>query len=697
MTVDLSSLPPEWESIQWDSDESTITAYYTAAPLSTSGTASVNALFTAEGGYLIQKIGTTTFDPPVGSHTKSSISIPPGAVITIPFTLIDSEEETMTGALRFAPLKVEHLWSFEPRLQFADGASPIRFSIKNITTANSALADYSVKGNEGWKITSSKTADGIEGTITSTTPGKGKLVLQYKGEDIDECKDEIAFHLFDIAVSNTDNKTNLAEDRLAGGLKSTPPPHEMDPGGFIIASPKGGGGRSKITITRHPDFSEGQYTVTLDDAQAFDFFNSPTDDTPISFPLSLSPTELTQPKVIYVATKASAASATITPKLTYALPLGADNQTHTLKDEIKISEISADLAVDMNRDGEITFDEKDETTLEKPFRFWVNHDIDDADHIGDPEIDENVVDENPETPIDSADTEIKTNRDLEDFTRIKIKATGVTLDQLRQGVILIGVTGWDPTPLSGDNLPTSPDSMVSIRIWPNGSSNGTADYLANEVIAKQQRNQPCFGNTSEKVVYIPPSYWTDKLEAHLIFEGVKEHYGALFCVIKPKDSTQVTAVDQEILDLLHIRKMFGRGTVENQNPYAVDETLEPDKNPYTNWVEDRLGHAYKEDPNAAPATRSSMKLNRFQIHGTMTILPRKHGRGIHRAGNMMKTPLRRTSPRFLCMDGECNMLISQTGRILVLNASGIRDLKGSFILSVGLHIALTIQCLGITH
>ncbi|MFN2621831.1 MAG: Ig-like domain-containing protein, partial [Chthoniobacterales bacterium] len=74
--------------------------------------------------------------------------------------------------------------------------------------------------------------------------------------------------------------------------------------------------------------------------------------------------------------------------------------------------VPAELMVDGNRDGEMSFDihavhDADQTSEEKPYRFWVN---DDSDGILDGE---DTVGGTP----DSSDAYLKSLRDLEDFTR----------------------------------------------------------------------------------------------------------------------------------------------------------------------------------------------------------------------------------------------------------------------------------------
>src|SRR5205085_936110 len=73
------------------------------------------------------------------------------------------------------------------------------------------------------------------------------------------------------------------------------------------------------------------------------------------------------------------------------------------------------ILVDANRDG--TIDDKDETTSNKPFRFWLNNDRDREGVFDAGELD----DDDPANGASDADTPgIENIRDLEDFTRLHI-------------------------------------------------------------------------------------------------------------------------------------------------------------------------------------------------------------------------------------------------------------------------------------
>lgn len=99
-----------------------------------------------------------------------------------------------------------------------------------------------------------------------------------------------------------------------------------------------------------------------------------------------------------------------------------------------------DLAVDANRDGQITFDGKDVTSQDRPFRFWVNNDDDvhSGGAAGDPLANEpDSPHARPANSGDAAFANITCIRDLEDFTRLEVNAAAI-LTRLQDGSIQIG-------------------------------------------------------------------------------------------------------------------------------------------------------------------------------------------------------------------------------------------------------------------
>ncbi len=244
--------------------------------------------------------------------------------------------------------------------------------------------------------------------------------------------------------------------------------------------------------------------------------------------------------------------------------------------------LPAQIAVDANRDGEITFDGKDKTTAEKPYRFWINNDQDDV------EVDEPViVDQNERDLLDST---IKTIRDLEDFSRIKI-SVGIPLNQLQEGKFKVGLKFKNAT----TNGP-------AIGIWVNESDTGSWDYLTDGTAAGRQRSETCVGDTLNGTAFIPITYWSDRLnsEAHLIFEGVKKGEGELVLVVKPEVGAEVE-MSSIHLNLLDVREMYQRARIENEPEQIPDPWVNANPTAQT-WKWDPWNWSYNEDPDAENVT-----------------------------------------------------------------------------------------------
>ena len=96
--------------------------------------------------------------------------------------------------------------------------------------------------------------------------------------------------------------------------------------------------------------------------------------------------------------------------------------------------LQANLAIDGNRDGQMSFDDPfvrdaDKTTSDKPYRFWLNDD-------DDTELNYNGEGGSPTGPLeteqvpaqrpDSSLHQITSKRNLEDFARLWIDLSGAT-------------------------------------------------------------------------------------------------------------------------------------------------------------------------------------------------------------------------------------------------------------------------------
>jgi hypothetical protein len=248
----------------------------------------------------------------------------------------------------------------------------------------------------------------------------------------------------------------------------------------------------------------------------------------------------------------------------------------------KVNILPMEVALDANRDGEITFDSKDKTTTDKPFRFWINNDQDDV------EIDEPIiVDANNRDLLDST---INSSRDLEDFSRVKIKV-GIPIQQLQEGKFKLGL-----------KFKNSTTTGPVIRIWPNESEIGSRDYLTNGTAAVRQRSKTCIGDTYTETIFIPKSYWLGRSnsEAHLIFEGVRKGMGELVLMIKPENASEVESTSIH-LNLLDVREMYQRARVANEAEQIPSPATNPAP-PAQTWIWDPWNWPYSEDLQATEKT-----------------------------------------------------------------------------------------------
>ncbi|MCI0556705.1 MAG: hypothetical protein L0287_37680, partial [Anaerolineae bacterium] len=169
------------------------------------------------------------------------------------------------------------------------------------------------------------------------------------------------------------------------------------------------------------------------------------------------------------------------------------------------------IMVDANRDGEITFDGQDETTKERPFRFWVN---DDSDAVG-------VFDTGEEDDVqpgtrapDHVSEEISCKRDLEDFTRIHIKLPP-SFDPA------------DPSCRATLRFVDVNDGIPSINVWKAVSP--SLDYLTDENVADQMLARQALVTVSSLKEYPLPSsaFEPGASEVALLFEAKSVGKGAL--------------------------------------------------------------------------------------------------------------------------------------------------------------------------
>ena len=254
--------------------------------------------------------------------------------------------------------------------------------------------------------------------------------------------------------------------------------------------------------------------------------------------------------------------------------------------------LNLQLAADANRDGRITLDTADQTSVTQPYRFWVNNDHDGYDSsIGD------YDDLDPSTGTDAQNFSISCTRDLEDYTRLWINTQGIT-EELQNGTFLLALEWKDAV------------DDPQMQLFQAAEADGGSLYLVDTNAAAQQVASP-YGtrliewrhlNTLTKYnpFIFPTNFWSnfsaDQPVAHLLFDAVSRGSGKLVISIYKNDGvTRIAECPQPLyLKLQDVKEMYERWTVGESGtpattaslvtmPYSYDSTI-PAENNYILFV-----------------------------------------------------------------------------------------------------------------
>jgi esterase/lipase superfamily enzyme len=268
----------------------------------------------------------------------------------------------------------------------------------------------------------------------------------------------------------------------------------------------------------------------------------------------------------------------------------------TTDDQVNVTLLPVDLAVDANRDGNVEFG-IDQTTSAHPYRFWINNDRDVTEDV-----------EVPGSTEDSADGVVITQRDLEDFSRIQLMVGGFH-DQLKNGDIQVTMK------FKSGSVVGNP----AINLMWHRDEDGDLDYLHDSEIAlrhlysglmmgKVDKNS---GYTFDADFWTGNNTWfyepitTDKPYRNLLFEGLSEGKGELVLEFK-KGNDVLGETCSCWINLLDVRKMYQRAKVTPDDPDDFTEpsafvgafnnpTITPPV-PNIGWVWDPNGKDFIEDP-----------------------------------------------------------------------------------------------------
>ena len=258
------------------------------------------------------------------------------------------------------------------------------------------------------------------------------------------------------------------------------------------------------------------------------------------------------------------------------------------------------LLVDGNRDGEMSFSDPssqgaDQTTQEKPYRFWVN---DDQDALSGTNTSGEVV---PAQIQDRQDNRIQSVRDCEDLARLSLSLKGQTEafinGNLRIALRFRNVRAGNP----------------AIRIF-RSVANGGRKYLTSDAWAaaqiEPQFNQSLSGSNGSTVVSssgsvpVDRQFWSALDETNpvidLLFEGVEEGKGELYAELV-QDGRKIGEAPGVWLHVINVKKMYQRakGTPNGgiEPPYQ-SQTTQPA--PQSTWFEkDDNGHQFDQPVDEA--------------------------------------------------------------------------------------------------
>ena len=246
--------------------------------------------------------------------------------------------------------------------------------------------------------------------------------------------------------------------------------------------------------------------------------------------------------------------------------------------------VPVDLAVDANRDGKITFDVKDKTTPEKPFRFWVNDDFDRY---------------NQETSLaltgdkNSINTVLDGINDFEDTIPLKIRMAQDLVNLLRLDKAKLGFKWTDITA-----------GTPSVRIYSGCPTSDSNDYLANRDVAIQHLADH---NSVDRIlvnsgatVWLRDDLYDDDFDnntVNLLLEGCIPGTGKLTLVIQVTTPTGTQEVNGPSVDmkLLHVREMYERGKVCGNGGVGLEAQDIPGP-----WAGDPPAMSWAWDPWGAP-------------------------------------------------------------------------------------------------
>ena len=209
------------------------------------------------------------------------------------------------------------------------------------------------------------------------------------------------------------------------------------------------------------------------------------------------------------------------------------------------------VAVDMNRDGNIDFTGSDVTYATNPYCFWLNNNHDGYSTIGGDSVQVDLGGN-----ADASSGVISCTRDLEDYTRLGIQLTGIDRSLLTNGTVVVKL-----------------ESGPQIQIFPAAAGNSTV-YLTDSNTAQRQISAPYNQALGSAGLYqFPPSFWTNSLTVYFLFDGVSGGAGNLKVSLYAADEqgtlTKFAESDPTYLNLQDVKGMYDTWTLSDPTSSAA--------------------------------------------------------------------------------------------------------------------------------
>jgi hypothetical protein len=242
-------------------------------------------------------------------------------------------------------------WSFDRRMQFADGTSPITYTvIGTIAGRRVSMNAYSVKPLSGELSVTNNTPESTNnrtGKITSTNSATSKMGVYYGERELARSDDEIAFAKVDLIVSpgpGSNGGTPLPEDRLTNG-GTAPATNELNPGTIVLLLPQDQTNRVATTLTLKVDPTGGSVTLDQHGLTDLKIYTNEALQQELPIPKTWTNGD-TPPSILYMVGSSSSTnlqSAQGTLDLTYKANLAASGAEYSVKDTVGVTLLPVEL------------------------------------------------------------------------------------------------------------------------------------------------------------------------------------------------------------------------------------------------------------------------------------------------------------------------------------------------------------------